>query len=554
MHNHDSLTLANALVPPGPWSDHREQQLVRIDIADGKITAVRDAAASHDAPPAATVLDVGGRTVLPGFIDTHVHLGWAAEDFWSVPWATARSRSEAVANLSAVTRRVDDGFWLRGGDWLPSVLTDQEIPDLAQLDAVTGHQPLLLVSRDHSRAVLNSRALHLCRIDRATADPSGGRIERDENGEPTGRLYGEAVWGRLAVGVPPPRNRHRQLAEMRSLLADLSARGITEVHDIGTRHPCDWTPLINQERSFTDVTLLTELAERGELPVRVGFRPSLRRVDDFADVAANAGDQVGPVTFAGFKMSLDNGWFSEPEGPRVDSFRYPGFDEALRLCRRADAFDAPVSIHAIGDLGVAEALDLIAALPNRRGTQRLPHRIIHARRIRPQDVDRCAALGVAMEIQPWEIVGAGKTLSSRGSATFASMLSPLRNLLDAGVLVTFGSDRRLGMRIDLADCDPLLAVQIAVLRADPTRRDDPHVYQDDQRITAVQALGCATRAGAVAIGAGDRRGRIRAGYDADLIVLEENPIRTAPERISTLRVEHTISAGRNLSTHRGNVE
>lgn len=134
-------------------------------------------------------------------------------------------------------------------------------------------------------------------------------------------------------------------------------------------------------------------------------------------------------------------------------------------------------------------------------------------------------------------------LTGQAGPDFAAMLSPYRSLLDAGVTVAFGSDRRLGMRTDLADCDPLLAIQIAVTRTDPTWAGEPP-FQEHQRLTVTEALHCAAGAGAAAIGASGRRGRVAAGYDADLVILSGDPLQTEPEKIGGLRVECIVSAGR----------
>ncbi|HEY5836974.1 amidohydrolase [Streptomyces sp.] len=543
MSDTQTLRLVNATVPPGPWVGRTGPGRVTVDLRGGRISAVTLAGERPDGPAPDRVIDLAGAHLLPGFVDSHTHLGWAAEDQWTVNWAGVTTRAAALARVRTVAARVDPGLWVTGGGWLPGTPAPQELPDRTELDRVSGDHPLLLVSRDRSTALLNSRALALCRIDRHSADPPGGRIERDEHGDPTGRLTGEAVWGRLALGVVPPPNRHRRLAELRALLRDMAARGITEVHDIATVPREDGPAEIHEERSFTDVRLLAALADRGELTARVSYRPSLRRVEEPADLTV--GDGGGLIGFAGYKLSLDNGWFSQPPGqPRIDSFRYPGLEQAVKLAAMADTAGAPTSIHAMGDLGVAEALDLYGCLPGRLGTARPPHRLIHARRMSPADIARCAGLGVVVEAQPWEVIGAGPKNARRGDEAFGAMLSPFRSLLDAGVTVSFGSDRRIGMRTDLLDADPLTGVQIAVTRQDPTEDADSPVWQPEQRITVTEALACATVAGVRAAGAAYRRGRIEPGHDADLTVLGGDPRRIAPGDISTLPVLLTVSAGR----------
>jgi predicted amidohydrolase YtcJ len=419
---------------------------------------------------------------------------------------------------------------------MPDGLPDGELPTAAELDRASGPHPVLLISRDRSRALANGTAMARAKVTDHTPDPAGGRIDRDAAGSPTGLFRGEAVWGRLITGVVPPRNRARERAEIDDALADLAARGITEIHDIGTVPETDTRPAFFRERSFTDITLLTE---RGaDRPVRYSFRASLLRAGELT-----LPDLPPLVAFAGYKMSLDNGWYSAGGGGRPESFRWPGFDEALRLGEVADGDGQPVSIHAMGDLGVDEAVALLASLPSRLGSGLPPHRVIHARRIGRDAARRCAAAGIVVETQPWEIVGSAERLTALGDAAFARRLSPYRDLLDDGVLVAFGSDRRLGLRTDQADTDPLTGIQIAVTRSHP-EITGPMVWQPDQAITLTEAVACHTRAGAIAAGAGATRGRIAPGCAADLVVLGADPWAAPADRIAAARPVLTICAGR----------
>ena len=151
-----------------------------------------------------------------------------------------------------------------------------------------------------------------------------------------------------------------------------------------------------------------------------------------------------------------------------------------------------------------------------------------------------AALGVAIEAQPWEIVAQGPILTARGDEEFGRGISPYRSLLNAGAVVTFGSDRRLGLRVDQRDTDPLVAVQLAVTRTGT----DGRIFQPEQCITLTEAIACATTAGAVAAGAAARRGRIAVGYDADLVALGNDPWTLPADRIAEARPVLTMSAGR----------
>ncbi|MGH3440499.1 MAG: amidohydrolase family protein [Nitriliruptorales bacterium] len=206
MADRHDLVAANVAIPSG-FGPADTAGLADVAVRDGRIVDVRPAGGAV-AAAADRLVDAAGGCILPGFVDCHTHLEWAAEDLWTVSWATSRDRDEAVAHVRETAERVDGAdFWITGGDWTRDELPDGELPSRADLDGVAAN-PMLLRSRDGAVAVLNSRALALCRIDRDTPDPLGGRIERSADGPPTGRLFGEAAWSRIAVGVVPPRNRH----------------------------------------------------------------------------------------------------------------------------------------------------------------------------------------------------------------------------------------------------------------------------------------------------------------------------------------------------------
>lgn len=538
----ESLLLRHCRIPAGPWLPAAPAEPTWVAIRGGRIVGVGEA--GQPEPEAGfTPVELAGSVVLPGFVDAHTHLGWSAQDRWTVDLSGAGDRAQVLATVAAIAARLPAGQWVVGGDWTAEGLPDAELPGRAELDAATAGHPLFLVSRDHRVALANSAALARAKVDRHTPDPAGGVIER-EAGEPTGLLRGGAVWARLVAGVVPPRDRSRELAEIADALADLAARGITEVHDIGTfpeRALGSPPPEFFRERSFTDVTLLAELDARSPLSLRYSFRPSLLRVDEYTGRLPVLPERI---RLAGFKMSLDNGWYSVDPENRSESFRWPGLPEVVRLARIADRHGLPVSVHAIGDLGVREALDLMGELPRRRPGVEAVHRIIHARRMAAADIARCADLGVAVEVQPWEVVNSGARLTAMGDDAFAAGIGPFRALLDAGAAVLIGSDRRLGTRVDQRDTDPLTAVELCV-----TRSDGPEtpIWQPEQRISLTEAFAAAGTAGAIAAGARSR-GRIAPGQDADLVVLGADPWSLPPHQVHTARPVLTVSAGRIVFT------
>ena len=282
--------------------------LSSLAIADGQIKAC--VPAEEDAiwkKQAKRQLDVEGALALPGFVDAHTHLGWAGHALWEVSWQDVRDRPTALERVRIAASRIENGFWLLGGNWTRDQLMDDELPQLAELDQITGDTPLFLQSEDQSLALANSRALALFGLDETWISPTGGEYQRDPTGKLTGRLEGTASRSRATAGTVPPRDRYRKLAELRAALRTLAQYGITEAHDIATFPDLNPTPLVYEERSFTDATLFDDLEARGELLVRVSIRPPLRRWQEAAAQVQTCKGTNSLVTCHGVKSLLDSG-------------------------------------------------------------------------------------------------------------------------------------------------------------------------------------------------------------------------------------------------------
>ncbi|HEY3922323.1 MAG TPA: amidohydrolase family protein [Gaiellaceae bacterium] len=449
-----SLLLRNARL----WPDGRRGSVL---VDGGRIVALEDGPAERD-------LDLGGAMLLPGFIDTHTHLGWAGEALWQVRWAAADHREAALEAVRAAAARIDPGFWLLGGGWSRGRLRDAELPTLQELDAACGDAPAFLVCDDGSLGVVNTRAMALMRLD-VVGDPIGGRIDPD-----AGLLHDAATRAMATHDVVPEVDRHRRWGELRAALRELPGLGITEVHDIATYPSEPESPLVRWERSYTDATLYDET----DLPARVSVRPSLHRRHEFLNERPSRVE--GLKLFAGV------------------TYRYPGRATAAAWIREAHDAGVPVSVHSLDDAVCAETLDLFEPLAP--GGPR--HRIVHARSLRRADIHRVARLGLVVEAQPWDTLE-----DPRNTGDPEAVDLPLRSLLDAGAHVALGSDWRDD---NLVPLDPLAEIRAAVER-------------DAEAITVAEAVDCYTRGGAYAGGNETRRGAIRAGFEADLVAIAADP-------------------------------
>ena len=214
--------------------------------------------------------------------------------------------------------------------------------------------------------------------------------------------------------------------------------------------------------------------------------------------------------------------------------------------RAADRAGLQVSVHALGDLGVREALDLFEQVQQTCPTWERRHRPIHAYRIAPEDISRIARLGVVVEAQPWEMAGESESLTRFFDDDFLATASPFRSLLDDGARVMFSSDWRMPQRPDHFDLDPLVAMYIAVTRTSPTRR--AAAFQPHQSITIPEAVHCYTRAPAWAEGVEHRRGALLPDMDADMVALSRDIVESDPAVLLDTQVVLTIVNGRVVYT------
>jgi predicted amidohydrolase YtcJ len=496
----------------------------QLDVAveNGRIVAVGPALAVA----AGRTIDVAGTTIVPGFVDTHTHLGWAGTALLRVDVPSARTGEELVAAVRRVAARLPRGLWLRGGGWRRGLLRDEALPDRTELDRAADGHPLYLTDVEGTVAVCNAAAAQLLRLADIPQIP-GGTVD-----PVAGRLSGAAVRHRATSGVIPPSGRYGARAAVAAALAELPRLGVTEVHDIATwpdeaRPP----PPVYLERSFTDATIYGELAAAGPLGVRVGVRPTLHRWAEFTGVPRTP-------EIMGFKLFATAGGYRGAAGLTGVVFRYPGAEAASADARGAAEAGYPTSLHAIGDLDVAEAIDVIAAAgtPTRGGL----HRLVHAQVVRAADLARLAALPAVAEVQPWAMVEVMAKLRAGLPPEVARQAFAFRSMLRAGVPVLFGSDWREVGHPDLREADPLWAMRLAVSRTDPVTGLD---FGRDEALTPAEALWCATSAGARYAGFGPRRGRIAVGYAADLVALSADPLGPGPGLGGT-SVVLTISQGR----------
>jgi predicted amidohydrolase YtcJ len=500
-----------------------------------RILAVGDVAECRSALRAAGAhaiaeLDLAGRCLLPGFIDTHLHPIPLLYFDLNADLRGVRSIPALQALLRAAAGRLGPDDWLVGLQLQDEDLVERRLPTRAELDAACPERPLVVMEQDGHSGVGNSRALAAAGISASTPDPPGGRIARDAAGVPTGACF-ETAAQRLFGAVPPP-DLERLRETARSTFARLAACGITSAGVILQTDEEGPAGAAGRLESLAMQLLLDE-APFATYAILIG-----RSVD--AALAARATPLHDPARgrrVGGFKIFADGTFGSctahmrEPfaDRPGTSGFLTLAEDEILARMRAAHAAGLQICVHAIGDAAIERCVALFEKLLGEAPRADHRHRIEHASLVPPALAARIAKLGLCISTQPLFIHSEKTWLRRRLGPERARDVYPLRSLLDAGIVVGGASDA------PVESLDVLHAIQCCVTREG---------FETQQSISPLEALRLFTRDAAWLQFEEHEKGTLAPGKRADLLVLSASPLAAPPDRIAGIRVLRTIAAGR----------
>jgi predicted amidohydrolase YtcJ len=482
--------------------------------------------------PKTRVIDAGGRRVLPGFDDSHVHFSDGSAKLAQVKLKDARSPEELARRIAAQAGTLPKGEWVLGGTWDDQAFDRPRLPARQDVDALTPETPVFVDRYDGHMALANGVALRLAGITRATEAPPGGEIVRDAAGEPTGVLK-DAAMGLVYRVVPPPTAEAR-LRAIRAGLRHAASLGVTSVQDMGP--------------APDDVAAYAELAERGELTLRVSAAPLETRWEDQARLGLRRAFgspwlRLGAVKgFADGSLGSTTAFFFEPytDAPGTSGLLSDEMQpiEAMReRLVKADAAGLQLCIHAIGDRAISTVLDLFEDVLKANGPRDRRWRIEHAQHVAPSDFARFARLGVIASVQPYHAIDDGRWAEGRIGPERSKTTYAFRSFLDAGVRLALGTDWYV------APLDPMETLYAAVTRATLDGRR-PGGWVPEQKITLAEAIEAYTAGAAYAEFQERDKGRLVPGQLADLVILSEDVFAVPAQRIRNVRVETTIVGGK----------
>ena len=476
---------------------------------------------------AARTIDLGGRTLVPGFNDAHAHI-WKIGHLLTTMLDVRGTGSieELVGRVKSFGERVPADGWLLGRGYNEAALREKRPPTRDDLDRAEPNRPVVLTRTCGHIAVLNSLALERAGIGAATAAPAGGVVDRDERGEPTGILHETAI-GLVKCVIPPPTAGDYEAMIVAALTHQVSL-GITSSSDCGVS-----PALLHVYRA---------LDAKGGLAARMNVMP-FRRLDESPDPVPLPEQFVSDTLRVDTVKFLADGGLSGATAALSVSYRHADTkgllrfdsDELCALSEEAHRGGWRIATHAIGDVAIDQVLDVYERLgPHPRG---LAHRIEHFGLPDATQLARAANLRVIAAPQAIFIHSLGRNFRRYLPDSLLPRTYPIRAMLDAGVRVALSSDAPV-----VENDNPLAGMMAAVNRRD----DEGCAIAPDQAITASEALYAYTMGGAIASGDEANRGSIEAGKWADFAVLSRDPLSESPDALAGVTVDMTFVAGQRV--------
>ena len=477
--------------------------------------------------PECWILDLNGLAVVPGFNDNHVHTTEGGL-LYLQPNLSGKNCEEIAKIVADETRKAATGEFVFGYNWDFGACPN---PNRRALDKFSPKNPVILSQSGGHAVWVNSNLLDQLKITRDTPDPQGGKIDRDEKGEPTGVLReaaAELAYTRQYFNLP---TAQRKRAINKAL--DLYRRaGITSVQDN------TWDP--------RNIWMLSDLKKAGKLTCRftcwsLGERwygPTVMKAARFSPDWVRS----GPVKlYMDGAFSSGTAWMFMPfaEEPANLGILRRDQSEFDRLVLNAAEKRNQLAIQAIGDRAVQAALDAIERAEKDFPLSRdLRFRLEHVQTVRPEDIPRFSKLGVLASVQPFALSDPEKDLRILGRDR-AREAYPYRSLLKAGAGLSFGSDFPAE-----GDYQPLLGIYYAVTRRNKTGKAGP--LNPDQCLTVREALWAYTLGSAYAEFMEKDKGSLEAGKLADFVVLNKSPFDVRADKIKDLEIKYTFVGGRQV--------
>lgn len=528
--------------PSSAQRNPSSRRVQAIAVREGRILAAGSNAEIEKLKDKRTqVIDLGGRFVMPGFNDAHLHLAGGGFEKLSVDLTGTKSLEDMKSRIAVRAQSTPAGEWLQGRGWDHTVWPGQKLPTRQDLDAVTSGHPAVFARVDGHIAVANSAALRAWGIAATTPDPEGGKIDRDSSGEPTGILR-EAAMDQYMARLPKPTPAERRRA-IELALQDAASHGITSVQDNS-----DWEDFLTYE----------ELEQQGKLTLRITEWLPLEAPLAILEQHRARHEQRDPMLHTG----LLKGFMDGSLGSRTAAMLKPYSDEELsmglpqykqtqlnEIASQRVASRFQIGLHAIGDAAAQMALTAfesaeryarendIAGLGPDPQQHDFRFRVEHAQVIDPPQFARFRELKVIASVQPNHLLTDMNWAEQRIGPDRAKYAYAWRKFMDNGVLLAFGTD------YPVEPITPFRGLYAAVTRKNEAGNRE---FYPAQKLTIDQAIAAYTSWAAYAEFAEAEKGALEPDMLADFVVLDRDITKVPPADILATKVLRTVVGGKTV--------
>jgi predicted amidohydrolase YtcJ len=482
------------------------------------------------------VINAGGRLVIPGFNDAHVHFGPIDPDYIELRYTT--DPSVITKKVKEQVARSRPGELIQGGHWEHEMFLDKKWPTKELIDKASPVNPVILSRADGHSVLVNSFVLKASGITKNTPDPFGGTIQKDAvTGEPTGILKENAMELIKSGETKRVRTAKEEKASiwLGYLLALKEARelGVTSVQVPGS----------------ADFEAYEKLQKVGELTCRIDIGKSLTAdpilLKNYLKLKEEYPKVGNWIRFGYLKGYMDGTIGSgtalmfEPynDNPSTSGLALIQYDEMEKMIIAADKLGFQIGVHAIGDKGNNWVLNAYEKAEKVNGKHDSRHRIEHAQTLQPSDIPRFAMLGIIASMQPTHCISDKKFCEKRIGPERAKGAYAWKSLADAGTIIAFGTDYQV------EPLNPMEGLYAAVTRKDRLG-EDGEGWHPEQKIKMDEAIKFYTLGSAYSQFMEDRKGMIKKGFLADIVIVDKDLLTIPVDEIMKTKVDYTITGGK----------
>jgi predicted amidohydrolase YtcJ len=482
------------------------------------------------------VIDAGGRLVIPGFNDAHVHFGSLDPDYIELRYTT--DPSTITGKVRAQVARSKPGELIRGGHWEHEMFIDKKWPTKELIDKVSPQNPVILSRADGHSVLVNTYILKASGITKKTPDPFGGVIQKDPvTGEPTGILKENAEnlikTGEVKAERTPEEEQARIWQGYLIALKEARELGVTSIQIPGSADFSAYEKLQKDGKLTSRIDIGKELTSDTELLKKYleleKLYPKEGNWIRFGYLKAFIDGTIGSGTALMFEPFTDN--------PATSGLAMMPYEEFEKMVVTADKLGFQIGVHAIGDKGNNWTLNAFEKAENENGKRNSRHRDEHAQTLQPSDIPRFSRLGVIASMQPTHCISDKKFCEKRIGSERAKGAYAWKSLADAGAKLAFGTDYQV------EPLNPMEGLYAAVTRKDRLG-EDGEGWHPEQKIKMEKAIEYYTLGSAYSQFMEERKGMIRPGFLADIVILDKDLITIPENEIMKTKVDYTITGGK----------